>query len=65
MDKRYLPVITTIFLLIWIASFKFAADAAFRMLLLYEIAFHSLTARGKSLIPILDAMCDWGYQNRV
>ena len=26
---------------------------------------YSLTARGKSLIPILDAMCDWGYQNRV
>ena len=21
---------------------------------------YSLTARGKSLIPILDAMCDWG-----
>ncbi len=26
---------------------------------------YSLTARGKSLIPILDAMCDWGYQNRI
>jgi len=26
---------------------------------------YSLTERGKSLIPILDAMCDWGYVNRV
>jgi len=26
---------------------------------------YSLTERGKSLIPILDAMCDWGYANRV
>lgn len=26
---------------------------------------YSLTARGKSLIPILDAMCDWGEQNRI
>lgn len=25
---------------------------------------YSLTERGKSLIPILDQMCDWGYQNR-
>lgn len=26
---------------------------------------YSLTARGKSLIPILDAMCDWGLANRM
>ncbi len=26
---------------------------------------YSLTERGKSLIPILDAMCDWGEQNRL
>lgn len=26
---------------------------------------YSLTERGKSLIPILDAMCEWGDQNRV
>ena len=26
---------------------------------------YSLTERGKSLIPILDAMCDWGFQNRI
>ncbi len=26
---------------------------------------YSLTARGESLIPILDAMCDWGEQNRL
>ncbi|MCI8440964.1 MAG: helix-turn-helix transcriptional regulator [Provencibacterium sp.] len=26
---------------------------------------YSLTERGKSLIPILDAMCDWGYANRI
>jgi len=26
---------------------------------------YSLTERGKSLIPILDAMCDWGHANRV
>jgi len=25
---------------------------------------YSLTARGESLIPILDAMCEWGHQNR-
>lgn len=26
---------------------------------------YSLTERGKSLIPILDQMCDWGEQNRL
>ncbi len=26
---------------------------------------YSLTSRGKSLIPILDQMCDWGEQNRL
>lgn len=26
---------------------------------------YSLTERGKSLIPILDAMCDWGHANRL
>jgi len=26
---------------------------------------YSLTARGKSLIPILDQMCEWGEQNRI
>lgn len=26
---------------------------------------YSLTDKGKSLIPILDAMCDWGEQNRL
>lgn len=26
---------------------------------------YSLTARGKSLIPILDAMCDWGHEHRL
>ncbi len=26
---------------------------------------YSLTERGKSLIPILDAMCDWGHANRM
>ncbi len=25
---------------------------------------YSLTPRGKTLIPILDAMCEWGLQNR-
>lgn len=25
---------------------------------------YSLTERGKSLIPILDAMCEWGDENR-
>lgn len=25
---------------------------------------YSLTERGKSLIPILDAMCDWGEKHR-
>ena len=25
---------------------------------------YSLTERGKSLIPILDSMCEWGQQNR-
>ena len=25
---------------------------------------YSLTERGKSLIPILDSMCDWGEKNR-
>ncbi|QQO08787.1 winged helix-turn-helix transcriptional regulator [Breznakiella homolactica] len=25
---------------------------------------YSLTSRGKSLIPILDALCDWGEKNR-
>lgn len=26
---------------------------------------YSLTERGKSLIPILDAMCEWGSTNRM
>lgn len=26
---------------------------------------YSLTERGKSLIPILDALCEWGDQNRL
>ena len=26
---------------------------------------YSLTERGKSLIPILDAMCEWGDNNRI
>ena len=26
---------------------------------------YSLTERGRSLIPILDQMCDWGEQNRL
>ena len=26
---------------------------------------YSLNARGKSLIPILDGMCEWGDQNRI
>ena len=26
---------------------------------------YSLTERGKSLIPILDAMCEWGDKNRL
>ena len=26
---------------------------------------YSLTERGKSLIPILDAMCEWGDQHRL
>ena len=26
---------------------------------------YSLTARGRSLIPILDGMCEWGEQNRL
>ena len=26
---------------------------------------YSLTERGKSLIPILDGMCEWGHQHRI
>ena len=26
---------------------------------------YSVTERGKSLIPILDGMCEWGEQNRI
>ncbi len=26
---------------------------------------YSLSKRGESLMPILDAMCDWGYNNRI
>ena len=26
---------------------------------------YSLTERGKSLIPILDGMCEWGHANRI
>ncbi|MDE6015517.1 MAG: winged helix-turn-helix transcriptional regulator [Acetatifactor sp.] len=26
---------------------------------------YSLTERGKSLMPILDGMCEWGAQNRI
>ena len=26
---------------------------------------YSLTERGKSLIPILDGMCEWGDRNRL
>ena len=26
---------------------------------------YSLTERGKTLIPILDAMCEWGHENRL
>lgn len=29
------------------------------------IALYSLTERGKSLIPILDGMCEWGDKNRI
>ena len=28
-------------------------------------AEYSLTERGRSLIPILDGMCEWGEQNRI
>ncbi len=28
-------------------------------------AEYSLTERGKSLIPILETMCDWGEENRL
>ena len=26
---------------------------------------YSLTERGKSLIPILDGMCEWGLKNKI
>lgn len=26
---------------------------------------YTLTERGKTLIPILDSMCDWGDKNRI
>ena len=26
---------------------------------------YSLTQRGQSLVPILDAMCEWGHKNRL
>ena len=26
---------------------------------------YSLTDRGKSLVPILDALCEWGHRNRL
>lgn len=31
----------------------------------YKTLSATLTERGRSLIPILDGMCDWGEQNRL
>ncbi|WP_408641675.1 winged helix-turn-helix transcriptional regulator [Sporofaciens musculi] len=33
--------------------------------LFYTTSEYSLTERGKSLIPILDGMCEWGDKNRL
>ena len=36
----------------------------YKMIILYWLVEYSLSVRGRSLIPILDAMCIWGEENR-
>lgn len=64
--KRYISTIT--FKTLRIALKELEKDGLVRRVEYPQIppkVEYSLTERGKSLIPILDAMCEWGDKNRM
>lgn len=64
--KRYISTIT--FKTLSLALKELEKDGLVRRVEYPQIppkVEYSLTERGKSLIPILDAMCEWGDKNRM
>ncbi len=64
--KRYISTIT--FKTLSLALKELERDGLVRRVEYPQIppkVEYSLTERGKSLIPILDAMCEWGDKNRM